>query len=270
MNTEMKRPDSIITLTTDFGEGSPYVAAMKGAILSIFPEARIVDLSHSVPPQDIPQAAAVLHDVAPVFPPGTLHVVVVDPGVGTARKILYAEIGEQRYLFPDNGVLGSLDKNAEIRVIFKVENPEFWRHPVSNTFHGRDIMAPVAARLAMGLAPEKLGEPATEITPLHTSAPRVEGNRIIGTVRSVDSFGNLITNIHHEHFVGRATDSSVCIIVDIYETYGLYRAYADMPEGALIALIGSNGYMELALVGGNAAKQLGVKTGHPVTVAWDG
>lgn len=269
MGTEIKKPGSIITLTTDFGEGSPYVAAMKGVILSIFPETRIVDLSHRVPPQDIPHAAAVLQDVAPLFPPGTLHVVVVDPGVGTAREILYAEIGDQRYLFPDNGVLGALAETEELTAIFKVQNPEFWRAPVSNTFHGRDIFAPVAAHLAAGLAPERLGERAAEITRLPSAAPRVEGNRIHGIVRSIDTFGNLITNIHHRLFDGRATDSTVCVIVDIYETYGLYRAYADLPEGALIALVGSNGCMELAVVGDSAAKRLGVEAGQAVTVAWE-
>lgn len=261
----------IIALTTDFGEGSPYVAAMKGVILSIFPQAKIVDLTHGIPPQNIAHASAVLQDVIPFFPPGTLHVVVVDPGVGTNRKILYAEIGEQAFLFPDNGVLGFLGNAEEpIQRIIHVQNPKYWRHPVSNTFHGRDIFASVAAHLAAGLDASLLGEETFHMMRLAAVEPKVSENRITGMIRYVDSFGNLITNIHHKHLHGRATDTSVCVIYDIYETHGIYRTYADLPEGALIALVGSGGYLELAVVGSHAARRLGAEVGQTVTVAWDG
>ncbi|MDO4550821.1 MAG: SAM-dependent chlorinase/fluorinase [Planctomycetia bacterium] len=260
----------IITLTTDFGEGSSYVAAMKGVLLSTFPEAKIIDITHSIFPQNIEQAASVLHDVSQLFPPGTIHVVVIDPGVGTERDILYAELGEQCYIFPNNGVLGSLSHEIAPKCVIKLENSQFWRHPVSHTFHGRDIMAPVAAQLAQGLDPHLLGKEASEIMKLSLDQPEILENRITGKIRLVDSFGNLITNIRHEHLSGRTTDSSVCIIIDIYETYGIYRTYGDLPEGALIAVVGSNGYLEMAVVGSNAAEQLGVEVGQKISLIWDG
>ena len=146
---------SLITLMTDFGAGSPYVAAMKGVILSINPSVTLVDLTHAIPPQDVREGALVLEDVAPYFPPGTIHVAVVDPGVGTDRAILYAEIGSQRYVAPDNGLLSRLSRNTPPSRIVRLTNPDYWLRPVSATFHGRDIMAPVAARLSLGLDPAK-------------------------------------------------------------------------------------------------------------------
>ena len=260
----------IITLTTDFGVSSPYIAAMKGVILSVFPEAKIVDITHGVAPQDIVQAAAVVQDVTPFFPPGTVHVIVVDPGVGTGREILYAEVGSQCYLFPDNGVLGPLCETAVPQRIIAVRNRALWREPVSHTFHGRDIFAPVAAHLAMGLDAKLLGDETSPMVKLTVPQPTVAKSRIVGEIRTIDSFGNLITNIHHRHLAGRATDTSVCVLLGIYETYGIYRTYGDLPEGAMIALVGSNGHLEIAVVGDNAAERLGAEAGQTVTVAWEG
>ncbi|HPP53751.1 MAG TPA: SAM-dependent chlorinase/fluorinase, partial [Thermoguttaceae bacterium] len=151
----------IITLTTDFGVESPYVAAMKGVIFSLNPAAVVVDLSHAIPPQNIRQAAIVLEEVAPYYPAGSIHVVVVDPGVGTDRALVYARIGEQHYLAPDNGVLSRLVWLGWVpEEVRRLENPRFWRHPVSRTFHGRDILAPSAAYLSLGVSPAELGPPA--------------------------------------------------------------------------------------------------------------
>ncbi|MBN1394090.1 MAG: SAM-dependent chlorinase/fluorinase [Pirellulales bacterium] len=260
---------SIITLTTDFGPGSAYVAALKGVILSIHPTATVVDLSHDVPPQDIRRAALLLDDATDCYPPETIHLAVVDPGVGTDRAIVYARIGSQQYVAPDNGLLSRLAARRRPSKIVRLTEPEYWRHPVSPTFHGRDIMAPAAARLALGLNPDLLGPPQERLTPLEWPLVRSAPMRIDGEVIDIDSFGNLITNIDAESLAGRPTDRRVCIVCNIYETWGVFRTYSDLPAGALIALVGSGGRVELALVGGNAARRLGIALGSPVTLAWE-
>jgi S-adenosyl-L-methionine hydrolase (adenosine-forming) len=260
---------SIITLTTDFGIGSPYIAAMKGVILSINPAATIVDITHEIPAQDVRQAALTLEDVTDYFPPETIHVAVVDPGVGTQRAIVYARICSQQYLAPDNGLLSRLVARTPPEKIFRVTESKFWLEKVSATFHGRDILAPVAARLSLGLAPEQLGPSLEKITELDWPQPRIGHSRIDGAVLEIDSFGNLITNITAEMLVGRPTDKRACIVCNIYETWGIYRTYAEQPRGTLCALIGSNGRLELAIVGDNAAAQLGLKVGMPVVIAWE-
>lgn len=259
----------IVTLTTDFGTGSPYVAAMKGVILSICPEATIIDITHDVPAQDVRQASVVLDGVCERFPRGTIHVVVVDPGVGTDRAMVYAEIGAQRYVAPDNGVLSRLVARAAPHEIIRLQQREFWLPEVSDTFHGRDIMAPVAAHLARGADPSELGPPHEGLIALEPLEVRVGPDRIDGFVEQIDSFGNLITNITAEMLRGRPTDERVCVVCNIFETWGVWRAYAEQPEGTLAALIGSDGRLELAVVGDNAAERLGLHPGTPVTVAWE-
>ena len=175
--------------------GSPYVAAIKGVILSINPDATLVDLSHDIRPQDIRQGALVLADVSWLFPEGTIHVAVIDPGVGTGRPIVYAQIGSQHYVSPDNGLLSELiGRRAPSRII-RLENPRFWRTPVSSTFHGRDIMAPVAAHLSLGLNPADLGSEVALVKSLDLPKPRIRPGRIDGVVLEIDSFGNLVTDI---------------------------------------------------------------------------
>ena len=260
---------SIITLTTDFGLGSPYVAAMKGVILSVNPAAVVVDLSHDIPPQNIRQAALVLEEVTPYYPAGTIHVVVVDPGVGTERALIYARFGGQHYLAPDNGVLSRLARQQQPEEVRRLENQQLWRHPVSNTFHGRDILAPVAGHLSLGIGPAELGPPAQLSVLLDWPQARILPDRIVGVVEEIDSFGNLITNIRAEALAGRPTDRRAVVVCGIYETYGIYSAYAQQPEDSLVALISSSGRLELALVGSNAARRLGITVGTPVTVAWE-
>ena len=260
---------SIITLTTDFGEGSPYVAAMKGVILSINPDATLVDITHTIRPQDIQHGAIVLGDVVELFPDGTIHVAVVDPGVGTERDIIYARIGRQQFVVPDNGLLGKLLERTDADQIVRLENEEFWRQPVSNTFHGRDIMAPVAAHLSLGVAPERFGTVAGDIQKLDLPKPQVRPGRINGVILEVDSFGNLITNITADLLAGYPTDERVCVVCGIYETWGILSAYAQQHADMFVALVGSTGRLELAIVEGNAARRLGLQAGMPVTVAWD-
>ncbi|HWB09996.1 MAG TPA: SAM-dependent chlorinase/fluorinase [Pirellulales bacterium] len=258
----------VITLTTDFGTGSPYVAAMKGVILSINPDAQIVDITHAVRAQDVAEGALVLEQFSPWFPPGTIHVAVIDPGVGSARRIVYAEIGEQRYVAPDNGLLSRLARRREPSRIFALDNSAFWLSPVSATFHGRDIMAPVAARLSRGLDALQLGSRIEELVSLNWPEVVILPRTIRGSVELIDSFGNLITDITESMLDGAPRDESVRITCDEHETLGIFRTYSDQPPATLVALVGSSGRLELAIVGENAAAMLGIRTGTPVTVSW--
>src|SRR5438105_1797592 len=170
--------DPLISLTTDFGTGSPYVAAMKGVILGINPAARLVDLSHDVPAQDVRHAAYLLAAAVPYFPASVLHVAVVDPGVGSARAVLYVEVDGHRLLVPDNGCWTFLAGEGCRPLVYRVSEPRFWRQPVSATFHGRDIFAPVAAHLSLGLAPQALGPTVAEWVVLRQRPPRIEADRL--------------------------------------------------------------------------------------------
>jgi S-adenosylmethionine hydrolase len=258
----------IITLLTDFGVGSPYVAQMKGAILSLNPRAALVDITHAISPQDIAQGAWVLAEVADSFPAGSIHVAVVDPGVGSEREIVYAEIAGRHYIAPDNGLLGRLAARTPPSRIVALTERRFWQPHVSATFHGRDIMAPVAARLSLGLDAGELGAQRQSLVRLAEPEVRILPNKIEGRVRSIDSFGNLLTDITAEMLSGAPTDERVQICCDEHETQGIFRTYSDQPEMTLMALIGSGGYLELAIVGDSAAVMLGVRVGTPVTIQW--
>ena len=299
-----------ITLTTDFGASSPYVAAMKGVILSINPEARLVDVSHVVPPQQVLAGAQVLDDTTRYFPTGTIHVAVIDPGVGTSRKIVYAEIGAQRYVCPDNGLLSRLSERESPSTITEVTNsqsfresvsstshgrdfvapdngllsrlaistppstiitvaePQYWLPAVSATFHGRDIMAPVAAHLSLGIDPKVLGPPLAELRTLDWPGVEKLANRIEGEIVAIDSFGNLVTNITRDMLSDVPTDESVAVRCDGHETHSIFSAYAEQPSMTLIALVGSNDQLELAIVDDSAKIMLGVGVGAKVEVCW--
>lgn len=264
----MPTPPPIVTLTTDFGEGSRYVGAMKGVLLAINPALTIVDISHSVPPQNVRQGAIVLAESTPYFPEGTIHVAVIDPGVGTRRDIIYAEFGGQRYVGPNNGLFTCLAERAKPGNMRVVQHKEHWLDQPSHTFHGRDIMAPVAARLSLGLDPAKLGPTCMEL--VRTSLPQAErvAQRIEGEVIEVDSFGNLITNITSDMLEEVPRGEETQIRCDEHVTMGIFSAYGDQPPMTLIALIGSGGKLELAIVDDSAKIMLGVGVGTPVTVEW--
>lgn len=262
------RSPAIITLTTDFGVGSRYVGVMKGVILSINPLAQIVDLSHSVPPRDIRAGAIVLAETASWFPPGTIHVAVVDPGVGSKRRIIYTEIGKQRFVGPDNGLFSRLALVDRPTKIVGVSEPQYWLPEISRTFHGRDIMSPVAARLSLGLAPEKLGTALTQLVELPWAEVQQVPNRIEGEVIEVDSFGNLITNITRAMLDGVPRGDSVIITCDEHETQGIFATFSDQPPMTFMAHVGSTNRLELAIVDENASAMLGVTVGAPVCVSW--
>jgi hypothetical protein len=188
----------VITLTTDFGTASPYVAALKGVILDIQPEAALLDLTHQIPPQDIHHAAFFLAEAIPYFPSAALHLVVVDPGVGTNRRLVYVEAGPHRLLAPDNGVLSWLHQRYPPRRAIHLTETHYWRPEVSATFHGRDILAPVAALVSRGLDPGQLGPEAGPLVPLALPAPSRIADTLHGEVVFVDHFGNLLTNLRSE------------------------------------------------------------------------
>jgi S-adenosylmethionine hydrolase len=260
-------PDPLITLTTDFGTSSPYVAAMKGVILGVNPQVRVIDLTHDVPPQDLRHAAFFLAGAIPHFPLEVLHVVVVDPGVGSERAVLYVEVDGHRLLVPDNGCWTSLHgEDGPAPRVIRLEEPKYWRPSVSATFHGRDIFAPAAAHLSLGVDPAQLGPAVTEWVRLAVPRPTVGVQSISGEVVFIDHFGNLITNIPAESMqppnvlqVGKHC---------FRRRFRWVRTYADAAPGTLIALASSNAMLELAVAQGNAARKLRATVGTLVTVGW--
>jgi S-adenosylmethionine hydrolase len=259
--------DTLITLTTDFGTDSPYVAAMKGVILSINPAARLVDLSHDIPPQDVRHTAFFLAEAVPYFPPGTIHVVVVDPGVGSDRAALYVSVAGQRLLVPDNGCWTLLAEcHAQPRRVLRLAEARFWRPTVSATFHGRDVFAPVAGYLSLGINPAELGPPMTKWVQPVWPAPVKTAEGITGEVLFVDHFGNLITNIAGA--ILPAGNRPVQITINGTPVARRVRTYADAQKGELVALVCSSGLMEVAVAQGSAAQRLGVTAGAAVSVAW--
>jgi hypothetical protein len=229
----------------------------------------LVDITHAVRPQDVRQAALVLDDVAGRFPPESLHVAVVDPGVGTDRAIVYAHIGRQRFIAPDNGLLSRVARRVTPSKIIQVSKPEYWLDPVSATFHGRDIMAPVAARLSAGLDPGKLGPALEKFVVLDWPEPVLSPGKIEAEVLDVDSFGNLITNIEAPMLAEIPDVRRAWVELAKCRAEGIRTTYGDAPPGALVALIGSNGRLELAIVGGSATKKLAAAVGDPVTICWE-
>ncbi len=257
---------SIITLTTDFGTGSPYVAQMKGVILSINPAAVLVDITHTIGPQDIRQGAIALEDVTRQFPDGSIHLCVIDPGVGTERRIVCAEIGGSYYIAPDNGLLGRLATRDPAARSVALTNRDYHLAEVSSTFHGRDIMAPVAAHLSLGTGLDDLGEPVDELVSLNWPEITFDGNQIRGSITAEDAFGNLVTDIEARHLARMGDLDSVAVRCGGQTISGVVSTYARRPAGSLIALFGSGGKLEIAVVNGSAAAQLNAEVGDAVSV----
>lgn len=258
----------IITLTTDFGTRDGFVGTMKGIILGINPNATIVDITHEIAPQDIEQGAFLFAASAKYFPANTIHVVVVDPGVGSARRAMAIKMGETIFVAPDNGVLTSAIKrlrDLEIHAVH-LNNPNFFLPRVSNTFHGRDIFAPCAAHLSLGTPLKEMGEPITNWVTLPRILPTRRGDGAwVGRVVYSDRYGNIVTNIGEE-MLRDSDPMRVVVEIGHQKILGLKRTYADGAEGELIALISSSEELEIAQRNGNAAKTLGVLGGSEVVV----
>ncbi len=271
---------AIITLTTDFGLNDAYVAAMKGVMLGINPGATLVDICHSIRPQNIAEAAFVLGTAYPFFPRGTVHLVVVDPGVGSGRRAIILRTPSADFVAPDNGVLsyvvqqesaGEPEDRSSLQQTglgpgleaVAITRTEFWRTPVSPTFHGRDIFAPVAARLSSGLPPAEFGEAITSVVTLPLPRPyRAADGSLVGHLLHIDNFGNLITSIKSETVM--KMKQPVTVEVGSHRIKGLKQTYA---EGrGLIALIGSSGYMEVSLRESSACAFLNAEVGNEVKI----
>lgn len=255
----------IISLLTDFGSRDAFVGVMKGVILGIAPDVRLVDLTHEIPPQDVLAAALVLQSAVPYFPPGSVHVVVVDPGVGSARRAIVVETDRGLLVGPDNGVLDPAATRLGRRCVRAIENEAWLHHPVSLTFHGRDIFAPVAAHLARGDDPAAVGPPLAGMVDLQLPPVHVADQRIDGEVICVDAFGNLLTNIGAEA-LARFPGAELSVTIGHTRVTGLATAYAAVPPGAAVALVNSWGVLEVAVRNGNAARMLSAGRGTPVTV----
>jgi hypothetical protein len=259
-------PRPIITLLTDFGTQDSYVAAMKGVILSLNPEAILVDLTQAVPPQDIVAGAFLLGEATPYFPSGTIHLAVVDPGVGTARRALAAKAREQFWVGPDNGLFHLVFHENAVLDIVSLENPAYFREPVSNTFHGRDIFAPVAAHLSLGTPLQAFGPPITDPIALPWPEPTFTPEAVRGEIVYVDGFGNLVSNIRGSDLAAWLADKSYVIILGSLTLKGLRRTYGDVAAGEFLALVGSYGYLEIACARGSAARRLSVGKGRSLSV----
>lgn len=250
-------PGPLITLTTDFGAGGTYVPQMKGVLLGLCPAARILDLSHELPPQDVRAAAWFVQETLVHYPAGTIHVVVVDPGVGTARAALLIAWRKQWLLCPDNGLWTWLP-DADAASVRSLTRPEWWRPAPSNTFHGRDIFAPVAAHLANGTPAEAFGELVSDWVRLPFPQPHQIGTDWQAEVVAIDRFGNLLTNLRVA-----AGARPRCVLLEAQPATPIpwFATYGAAPPGSLIALASSSGWLEIAEVHGHAARRLGVGIG---------
>ena len=259
----------IISLTTDFGLTDPYVGQMKGAILGRNPATRLVDLSHGVSRQDIIGAALILHSSYAFFPSGTVHLVVVDPGVGSQRRILAAEGDGHYFVAPDNGIISLLLRDGILTSVYNVTQEEFFAETVSHTFHGRDIMGPVAATLASGLPLPAVGPEVSPASCICLDLPvaRVIGNRIEGQVLQVDHFGNIRTTIRSTDLEHLASPQQCQVQLNEQKIQTISTSYAETEPGKLLALIDSAGYLEIAVNRGSAAELTRCRIGDPVQVS---
>lgn len=255
---------SVVTLTTDFGTRDGFTAQMKGVILSIAPLVRIIDVTHDIAPFCVLEGALVLKGLQGYFPPGTIHVAVVDPGVGTARRCIALRSGNQIYVGPDNGIFSlviAAEPSSEIR---EIQNQGFVLLSPHPTFHGRDIFAPTAAHLAAGKTFQSVGDVVIDPVTLGIPEPEITSDGIRGQVIYVDRFGNLTTNVEARMLT---RDVKRVSVKDTTVT-GLSRSFGEVPEGEPVALVNSFGYLEMAINLGDAAELLHVGKGSPIDLKW--
>ncbi len=260
----MKAP---IVLLTDFGHKDHYVGIIKGVIHSIAPQAPIIDLCHEVPPQDIRSGAYLLGVSYRFFPKGTIFLSVVDPGVGTDRRIVIAQLGDWYFVNPDNGLLTIILEQEKLKQAIHVTHPKYWLSPVSSTFQGRDIMSPVAARLYRDSQPKKFGKPIKDSLKVLSSKPATKGEKTIeGEVFYVDHFGSLITNIPSQMI---PKNCQCRVSVAHKKLHRIVRSYGDASPGEWVAVVASADLLEIAVNQGNAQKEIQAKAGDPVRVEWE-
>jgi S-adenosylmethionine hydrolase len=263
----------IVTLTTDFGLGDHFVGTIKGVILDVNPETEIVDISHSVQPFDVLDGALTIAQAYSYFPAGTVHMVVVDPGVGTARRPILVSTDRHHFVAPDNGVLSLVYSREERLHVRHVTSEHYFLQPISNTFHGRDIFAPVAAWLAKRVESEKFGEEIEDYVRFNAPKPKaVDGHTLRGVVLKVDRFGNLITNITAQDapMLFQTPPASFKLVVGKREITEIKSVYAEGSPGEVFGILGSMGYLEIAANRASAAQTLGVGKGTDVNIVLEG
>ncbi len=263
---------ALVTLLTDFGTADYFVGAMKGAILCVNPSAQVLDLTHEIPPHDIEAGAFTLYAAAEPFPQGTIHVAVVDPGVGSSRRPILVVTERHLYVGPDNGLFGHVYARAESCRVFHLTNREHFRRDVSATFHGRDVFAPVAGALSLGVVPEVLGTPVSDHVTLSMSVPaRRERHTLEASIIHVDRFGNCVTNITPRQLSEDEIAAGARLTIAGREVSAFRRFYAEggTTRGELFAIWGSAGYLEIAAFRDSAARLLGTQRGDIILVIGD-
>lgn len=248
----------IIALLTDFGLVDEYVGVMKGVILKINPKAVIVDICHDIPPQDIEKGAYLLGAAYKFFPQGTIFVAVVDPGVGSRRRIICVGAGGYYFLAPSNGILSYILENQKLQFAYEVTNRKFWLDEISDTFHGRDIFAPVAAHLSKGVHPSKLGARITNLKSIPLLKPAVTQNGIEGQILFTDRFGNYVTNIDRDT-LNKIKFKNLKIIFGRFRLNRISKLYSEVRAGSPLAIFGSRGLLEVSVNKGNAKEILKLK-----------
>jgi S-adenosyl-L-methionine hydrolase (adenosine-forming) len=257
----------IITLTTDYGTNDHLVGVMKGVILSINPDVTIVDITHGVIAHDVLDGALTIGQAYKYFPPKTIHVAVVDPGVGTERRPILVASDQHYFVAPDNGVLSSVYDQTEALYVWNIISEHYFRRPVSKTFHGRDIFAPVAAWLSKSWQTSAFGEQITDFTRFAIPKPKASGNTVKGIVLRVDQFGNLITNLRIEDAPALASANGSCTIkAGNAVVKRIVPTFAEGTSGEPVGVIGSSGYVEICINKASAARALGIGRGTEVTV----
>ena len=260
----MKNP--IITLLTDFGTKDPYVASMKGTILNINPQCTLVDITHHVKPHDIEEGAFVLATAYSFFPKGTIHLCVVDPGVGGPRKPLLFVTADYFFVGPDNGIFTLALQRERVKQIVALTNPKYFLSRVSTTFHGRDLFAPVVGHLSLGVKPNAFGHQVGRWTQLAFQKPWVEGRRLIGEILHIDAFGNLISNIDEEYLFHFVKENPFIIRAGKRIIRGLKKGYWEGKRDERMALFGSGGLLEISVRESSAQKRLKVEKGDKIIV----
>lgn len=264
----MLKATGFITLTTDFGLADGFVGTMKGVIYTTNPDAVIIDISHQIGSQDVLATTFLFAASYRYFPQGAVHVVVVDPGVGSQRRAVAVETEKYYFVAPDNGVLTLALRQEKIIKSIELTNPEYFLDQVSDTFHGRDIFAPVAAHLSLGVEIEKLGNDAGELKEIHFPEPEVGRSGIKGHIIHIDKFGNLITDIQHELFNSVMSDGQFSIKIAGIELGRISRSYAEVAAGEVLAIFDSFGNLEIAASRGSAAEKLKARKGDSIEIVY--
>lgn len=259
----------VITLITDFGTKDGYVGIMKGVMLRINPEVRVIDITHEIPPQDIFKAGFVLKNSYRYFPDNSIHLVVVDPGVGSKRRAILVEAGDHFFIGPDNGVFTFIYELETTKRVIELTNERYFLQNISKTFHGRDIFAPVAAHLSRSISPESFGDICNDVVRISIPKPEIESGTIKGIVSHIDSFGNLVSNIPEDLFTKPKREGEYKIFIGKEILRKVNDSYSEVKEGEVVAIFGSSGYLEISTRNQNAQQKLGLDKGCEIKVEFN-